>query len=70
MTDSNILEVFGKNLEQQRKKKSFSQSTLAALTGFDQTYISLLERGDRNPTLETIKSLSIALKCNISELVE
>lgn len=70
MTDSNILKTFGSKLELLRKQNNLSQSALAEKTGFDQTYISLLERGERNPTLETLNTLASTLKCKVSDLVE
>lgn len=69
MTDSNILKDFGEKLSKLRKKNNLSQSAIAEITGFDQTYISLLERGERNPSLETIEIIAKALNCKASDLV-
>ena len=70
MTDSNIYEKFSNRLTNLREKKTLTQLQLAEKTGFEQAYISLLENGKRNPTLETLNILSIALGCKISDLVD
>ena len=56
-----LLHAFGNTLKQIRRKKSWSQEELAYKSGLDRTYISLLERGLRNPTLLTIFSLANCL---------
>mgnify|MGYP000188352887 CR=1 FL=1 len=50
----NLVEAFGQILKQLRKEKGFSQEKLAELCDLDRTYISMLERGKRQPTLTTI----------------
>ena len=47
-----------------------SQEVLASNCGFDRTYISLLERGKRNPTLLNLLRLADGLDTTVSELVE
>lgn len=46
-----------------------SQETLAAEATCHPTYISLLERGLRNPSLDTIMKLAGALDCPAWKLV-
>jgi transcriptional regulator with XRE-family HTH domain len=60
---------FGKIILKYRSEKKISQETLATLSGLDRTYISLLERGKRNPTLKTIFKLAKALEVLPSVLV-
>lgn len=64
-----IEESFGKIILKYRSEKQISQETLATLSGLDRTYISLLERGKRNPTLKTIFKLAEALEVSPSVLV-
>jgi transcriptional regulator with XRE-family HTH domain len=56
-----LLHAFGITLKHFRKEKSWSQEELADHSGLDRTYISLLERGHRNPTLSTLFSLANCL---------
>ena len=53
-----------------RNKKNISQETLAEICNLDRTYISLLERGLRQPSLSTIFSIAQALSTTPSELLK
>ncbi len=46
-----------------------SQEELAFESGFDRTYISLLERGIRNPTVRSLVKLANALNVRPSEFL-
>jgi transcriptional regulator with XRE-family HTH domain len=65
--------VFGRILQEKRQEKGLSQEQLAQLCGLDRTYISLLERGLRQPTLNSLFSISKGLgisPCVFIELLE
>ena len=47
----------------------WDQSDLAERSGLDQSYISLLERGKRQPSAETLGRLADALGCEIDDLM-
>lgn len=64
-----IAEVFGIVLREIRLENNFSQEKLAEYCDLDRTYISLLERGLRQPTLTTLFKLSKALKIEPSQLI-
>ncbi|WP_203249048.1 helix-turn-helix domain-containing protein [Sporosarcina beigongshangi] len=64
-----IEEVFGKVLREVRLEKKFSQEELAHICGLDRTYISLMERGKRKPTINTIFALAVGLNVLPSSLV-
>ncbi|GCA72148.1 hypothetical protein MiYa_03698 [Microcystis aeruginosa NIES-2519] len=49
-------------------QKGLSQERLAEAANLDRTYISLLERGKRNPSLLCLISLCRALNISLSEL--
>ncbi|MBP7507249.1 MAG: helix-turn-helix transcriptional regulator, partial [Prolixibacteraceae bacterium] len=57
-----IVKTFGNVLCELRKEQNISQEKLAEYCDLDRTYISLLERGLRQPTLTTIFKISSALK--------
>jgi DNA-binding XRE family transcriptional regulator len=44
---------FSQVVKQHREAKGFSRAALAEKAGLHQTYISLLERGERSPNLDT-----------------
>lgn len=61
--------VFGRVLRQFRKNINFSQEKLSQESGLDRTYISLLERGIRQPTLTSLLKLGAALGVSTADLV-
>lgn len=64
-----LRQAFGLALREQRKKTRISQDALALLADLDRTYISLLERGTKSPTLDTIQRLCAALQIPASQLI-
>lgn len=62
--------AFGQILKKYRNSKGLSQEKLALECNLDRTYISLLERGRRQPTLRTILSLSEHLNISASDMVK
>jgi transcriptional regulator with XRE-family HTH domain len=65
-----IEKIFGLVLKETRSHKRISQNDLALQAELDRTYISLLERGLRQPTLGTIFKLAEALKIKPSLLIQ
>lgn len=63
-----VLIEFGGRLRDVRLSREMSQEALAGLAELDRTYISLLERGKRNPTLVCIAKLAQALSVTVAEL--
>ena len=62
--------AFGEILRDLRNKVGFSQEKLALDCGLDRTYISLLERGLRQPTLTTLFTLANSLGIKPSNLIK
>ncbi len=61
--------VFGRVLREYRTKSGFSQEELGFESGYHRTYISLLERGLKSPSLQTIFKLADALGIEVAEIV-
>jgi transcriptional regulator with XRE-family HTH domain len=61
--------IFGDELRRVRKAAKLSQETLAFRAGLDRTYISLLERGIKSPTLNTFFRLCNVLNLKPDEFV-
>lgn len=57
-----VEEAFGKILRETRNKHNISQEKLALIGELDRTFISLLERGLRQPSLTTIFQIAEALE--------
>jgi len=62
---------FGDRLRQLRCEKGWtSQEAFAHHAGMDRTYISGLERGRRNPTLDILVRLADSLEVEPAELLQ
>ena len=55
------LDAIGKNIRKCRVAKKMRQEDLAEKTNLSVTYIGMLERGEKTPSLETLVSLLNAL---------
>jgi transcriptional regulator with XRE-family HTH domain len=67
-SESKALKSLGLNIRNIRKSRGLTQEALAELCDFDPTYISLLERGKRNPAFLSVVTIAKQLKCDVSEL--
>jgi len=61
--------AFAQALKHARSRRELTQEGLALSAGLDRTAISLLERGRRSPSLETVFALADALDIPASQLV-
>ena len=66
---TDIKSRFGERLNEIRSKRGISQERLAEMAGLHRTYVSLIERGERNVTIETIEKLATALDVEMAELM-
>jgi transcriptional regulator with XRE-family HTH domain len=60
----------GKNIRRLRKQEGFTQETLSDQTTIHRNYISDLERGHRNPSVDVLEKLAVALNVSIAKLFE
>lgn len=68
MGNTDIKQRFGLAVKQRRRELGISQEELSFRAGLHRTYISDIERGSRNPSLENIDKLAKALEISISAL--
>ncbi len=64
-----MLKLFGANVKRIRRLKRVSQETLAESCGLYRSYLSRIERGTANPTLESIIVLANALEVDPTYLL-
>lgn len=64
-----INNIFGQVLKSLREEQRISQEALGHSSGLDRTYISLIERGLRVPTIKTLFKISKALNKKPSEII-
>src|SRR5271165_6316172 len=60
--------AFGQALRERRHAVGLSQEGLADATGLDRTYVSGIERGERNPSLTNILKLAASVQTPPAEL--
>lgn len=60
----------GRRIRDRRQELGLSQEALAQKAGINRTYIGSLETGQRNPSLENLCHLAVALGVPLAELVE
>jgi transcriptional regulator with XRE-family HTH domain len=65
-----IQKQFGNRIRELRIKANLSQEKLGFETSLDRTYISGIERGQRNPSLKNINKIAKALKISLHELLK
>ena len=61
---------FARNLRKIRQSQGISQEKLADLCDLQRTYVSSVERGERNIAVDNMERLAIALGVDIRELLE
>jgi transcriptional regulator with XRE-family HTH domain len=62
--------LVGMRIKVLRRGKGYSQEKLAELTGINPKYLSSIERGEENPTLDLLTRLSQGLKVEIHEMFQ
>ena len=67
--NKSLSKVFGEVLKDLRNEVGISQENLAYESELDRSFISMLERGLRLPTIATLFQLSKALKKTPSEII-
>ena len=65
-----ILVKFGNKVRERRVKLGLSQEELAHRAGMHRTYIGMIERAEKNITLENIQKISEALKMPLNKLMD
>ncbi len=65
-----LVTALGVAIRSRRQAKKLSQEALSEIADFDRTYISLLERGERNPSFTNLCRVADALGLTPSELLK
>ena len=63
-----VKKQFGMRVRYLRKRRGMSIEDLALECNINRNYLSDLERGTRNPSIEIISRLSLGLKISLEEL--
>lgn len=68
--NSKVVKRFAANMKRIREEKNMSQGDIFRATKIERAYISNLEAGRQNPTLETIEKIAKALGVEVSDLTK
>ena len=67
--ENELLQRFGRGVRRLREKKGLSQENFAELADVHRTYVGMLERGEKSPTLGTVAAWAKAFGLRPSELL-
>lgn len=65
-----IQKVLGRSIRKHRERLEWTQEELAEESDTHRTYLADIERGVRNPSIETVRRLARALRIPISEIFQ
>lgn len=65
----NRLQTLGQNIKNIRKSKQISQIDLAVAVGIDRAYLSEIENGRRNLSINILYAIADALEVNLSDIL-
>ncbi len=65
-----VRRLIGEVIREYRVKKGISQEVLSGLAGLDRTHYSKIERGQREPTIETLFKIAGALDIPPHEIIQ
>ena len=66
---SEIAKHVGNRIRSYRTQLGYSQERLAEISGCHPTYIGQVERGEKNPTLESVEKIATINESNTLEII-
>lgn len=67
--DQRLLQELGNRVRSARKEKGLSQEGLAHLSGLHRTYVSSIERGERNLSVLNLLTLTTVLEVDAAIII-
>jgi transcriptional regulator with XRE-family HTH domain len=67
---TNLRQKFGARVRQLREAAGYSQEAFADVCGYARSYMSRVERGQGNPSLDAIEVFATALQVEVGVLFE
>jgi transcriptional regulator with XRE-family HTH domain len=64
-----ILRVVGRRVRKYRERKGWSQDVMADKSGLHRAQIGAIERGERNVTLRTLKTIADTYEIRIRDVI-
>jgi transcriptional regulator with XRE-family HTH domain len=66
---SELAKQFGRNVKARRIEMKLSQGELHEITGVTPSYISFIENGRANPSLDVMEALAAALGVSVADML-
>lgn len=70
MTKKELCKIIGKNIQEQRKLKGYTQETFAELMSVSWSYVSKIESGILNLSIGKIHEISEYLRIDVKKLLK
>lgn len=72
MTDLNrqFVVFLGKNIRRLRERKNISQEQFGTMVGVHRTYVGMVERGEKNITIFSLRKFAEALNVKVRDLID
>lgn len=67
---SGLQKQVGQRIRGLREQRGWSQEGFADVCGLHRTYIGSVERGEKNLTLNSLKTIAKALKVSLSDILK
>ena len=68
MNKTTVYKKLGKKINLLRRDKKVTQEELALEAGLNRAYVGYIERGERQPSIETVYKIAKVLKVRLFEL--
>jgi transcriptional regulator with XRE-family HTH domain len=68
--NDDVLIRLGHRIRKLREQAGISQENLGFLSGLHRTYVGAIERGERNPSVLSLKKIADALKVGVGDLFD
>jgi transcriptional regulator with XRE-family HTH domain len=65
-----LLNKVGQNIKKYREARSITQNELSEVCGLHRNYVSSVERGERNLSLNTLEKIASGLNIKAKDLLE
>ncbi|MFA6458930.1 MAG: helix-turn-helix transcriptional regulator [Candidatus Paceibacterota bacterium] len=65
-----FLIFLGKKIREKRDKMGVTQEEMGKIMKMHRTYVGMVERGEKNISVQNLKRFSVALKVKMSELID
>jgi transcriptional regulator with XRE-family HTH domain len=69
-TNQILAKRFGKRIQEMRLRKNITQEKFASLAGVHRTYVGMVERGEKNVTLNSAEKFAKALGSKVRDLID